>query len=75
MKKNELARRLARIGRISQAKAADQLDSVVHRILRNLRQGEAASLPGLGTFQPGGKPRFEADSSPPARPPGRKEKL
>lgn len=62
MTKSDLARRLARVGRISQAKAADQLDSVVHRILRNLRQGEAASLPGLGTFQPGSKPRFLVDT-------------
>jgi nucleoid DNA-binding protein len=61
MKKPELARRLARAGGISKAKAADQLDSVIHRIVRSLRQGEAAALPGLGTFQPGAKPRFEPE--------------
>lgn len=61
MKKPELARRLARAGGISKAKAADQLDSVVHRIVRSLRQGEAAALPGLGTFRPGAKPRFEPE--------------
>lgn len=68
MKKPELAVRLARAGRMSKAKAADQLDTVVHRIVRSLRQGEAAALPGLGTFQPGEKPRFELERSAPPKP-------
>ncbi len=61
MKKNDLARRLAREARLSQAQAADQLDEVINRILKRLRNGKPAALPGLGTFLPGGKPGFEFD--------------
>ena len=53
MKKSQIARRLARRSGISRAEAADQLDRVVHEILSNLRSGQAAPLPGLGTFVPG----------------------
>jgi nucleoid DNA-binding protein len=59
MKKTDLAARLARKSRISRAEAADQLDRLIHDILRDLRRGEAVSLPGLGTFKPGPKPRFQ----------------
>ena len=31
----------------------DQVDCVVHDILRRLRAGKPAALPGLGTLQPG----------------------
>ena len=50
MKKAEIAKRLAKQSNISPAAAADQLDSVVSEILRRVRQGKPASLPGLGTF-------------------------
>ena len=53
MKKTDLARRLARQTRVSPAAAADELDRVVHGILRNLRKGQPAVLPGLGTLTPG----------------------
>ena len=33
--------------------AADQLDRVVTRIIRTLRRGQRAHLPGLGTISPG----------------------
>ena len=36
-----------------QGEAADQLDRVVNEILSNLRSGNVAPLPGLGTFVPG----------------------
>jgi nucleoid DNA-binding protein len=52
MKKPEIAKRMARQTGLSQAEAADRLDCVVLQILRNLRQGKQASLPGLGTFTP-----------------------
>lgn len=58
MKKQELARRLARESGLSKAAAADQLDRLVHNILRRLRQGKSVSLPGLGTFVPGPKVAF-----------------
>jgi nucleoid DNA-binding protein len=61
MKKPDIAKRMARRTGLSEAEAADRLDHVVHQILRNLRQGKAASLPGLGTFmqRPDGKVAFQ----------------
>jgi nucleoid DNA-binding protein len=59
MKKIDLTRWIARRSNLSQAAAADQLDRVVHRILKNLRRGKAVSLPGLGTFKPGATTGFE----------------
>jgi len=58
MKKEQLAKRLAKESGISAAAAADQLDSVLTAILRRVRQGQSASLPGLGTFLPGGRMVF-----------------
>lgn len=53
MRKTDLAIRLARDGRVTAAQAADQLDRVVHCILKAVRSGRAARLPGLGRFLPG----------------------
>jgi len=64
MKKNEIAARLARQARVSPGAAADQLDRVVTEILKTLRKGENAKLPGLGTFLPGSKPTFRFDKKP-----------
>jgi nucleoid DNA-binding protein len=58
MKKEQLARRLAREAGITPAAAADQLDRVLNEILKRVRHGQSASLPGLGTFWPGPKPAF-----------------
>lgn len=58
MKKAKLAERLAEESGISTAAAADQLDIVLNGILRRVRQGETAPLPGLGIFLPGPKPAF-----------------
>jgi nucleoid DNA-binding protein len=58
MDKTELAKRLAKRSGVSPAEAADQLDQVVNGILAQLRRGEAAPLPGLGTFTPGRTWRF-----------------
>ncbi len=63
MKKAQLARRLAKESGISTAAAADQLDSILTGMLRRIRQGRSASLPGLGTFLPGPKPRFHFEQS------------
>jgi len=66
MKKEQLAKRLAKESGISAAAAADQLDSILTGILRRIRRGHSASLPGLGTFLPGPKPEFYfEDSLPP----------
>jgi nucleoid DNA-binding protein len=64
MKKAEIARRMAKESGVTRAQAADQLDSVVHDILQSLRHGRKASLPGLGTFTPGGAGmRFEREEA------------
>jgi nucleoid DNA-binding protein len=52
MKKTEIARRMAKRIRQTPAAAADRLDNIVHDILTNLRQGQTATLPGLGTLKP-----------------------
>jgi nucleoid DNA-binding protein len=65
MNKADLARRLAKRSGISPAEAADQLDRVVNGILVQLRRGETAPLPGLGTFTPGRTWRFNPEASSP----------
>jgi nucleoid DNA-binding protein len=62
MKKAQLAKRLARESGISTAAAADQMDTVLAGILRQIRRGHRASLPGLGIFLPGPKPEFHFDA-------------
>ena len=64
MKKEQLARRLAKESHISTAAAADQLDRVLHDILRRVRSGKSASFPGLGTFRPDRKSGFQFDIPP-----------
>jgi nucleoid DNA-binding protein len=59
MTKEQLARRLAKESRITTAAAADQLDRVMHDILKRVRSGQSASFPGLGTFRPDRKSGFQ----------------
>lgn len=61
MKKEQLARRLARESKVSPAAAADQVDRIVSDLLMKVRRGQAASLPGLGTFLPGSEKEFQFD--------------
>jgi hypothetical protein len=63
MKKAQLVKRLAKESGISTAAAADQLDSILNGVLRRIRRGQSASLPGLGTFLPGPKPEFYFEES------------
>jgi nucleoid DNA-binding protein len=51
MKNTDLAERLARETGVSQEQAADQLDEVISSILKTLKKGRSASLPGLGRFR------------------------
>ena len=44
MNKNELARRLARLSHRSRAKAADEVDTLVYQILKNLKRRPAKSV-------------------------------
>lgn len=56
MKKSDIAEDVARQGGVAPATAADQVDKAVNSIVRALRNGWPARLPGLGTITPG-KPR------------------
>jgi nucleoid DNA-binding protein len=53
MKKSELANDVANANGVDTGNAADQLDCVINRIVRTLRGGHPARLPGLGTIIPG----------------------
>jgi nucleoid DNA-binding protein len=48
MKREELARKLARQSRVSGAQARDQIDEMVRKILKALREGKPVKLPGVG---------------------------
>jgi hypothetical protein len=48
MKRNELARELARTAHLSTAAAQDHVDELVHEILRKLRAGEPVDITRLG---------------------------
>jgi hypothetical protein len=45
------------------AQAADQIDKVVHDLLRRLRDGKPANLPGLGVFIPGPQVQFQFEQT------------
>jgi len=61
MRRQQLAKRLAKQAGVSHAEAADRLDHVVCQIIANLKKGENALLPGLGKFTPGAKWDFSFD--------------
>ena len=48
MKREDLAGRLARESRVSRAQARDQVDELVRKILKALREGQPVELPGVG---------------------------
>lgn len=53
MKQKDFTKRYAERTRLSPAEAADQVNRVVHELLRRLRTGQSVSLPGLGAIPPG----------------------
>jgi nucleoid DNA-binding protein len=53
MKKSDLVREMAKRNGGNAGDAADQMDRVVNQIIRTLRSGNPARLPGLGTITPG----------------------
>ncbi len=63
MKKQEIAKQMARQSGVTQGEAADRLDRVVREILERLREGQSVPFPGLGHFRPGtgGKVVFQRD--------------
>lgn len=48
MRKEQIAASLARRTRLSRAEAADEVDRVVHEIIKCLREGRPVAVPGLG---------------------------
>ena len=60
----ELIERLAKVKSTTPAKAADDIDKVIHKVLKALRQGHSAKLHGLGEFLPGRQFRPENQDDP-----------
>jgi nucleoid DNA-binding protein len=48
MKREQLAKTLARQTGLSPSDAQNEVDKLVHNILRKLRQGHAVKVPGVG---------------------------
>jgi nucleoid DNA-binding protein len=48
MKREELVKTLARQTGLSKSAARDEVDELVHDILRRLRQGQPVKFPGMG---------------------------
>jgi nucleoid DNA-binding protein len=62
MKKRELAQHVAETKGVAPGTAADQMDQVVNELVRALKSGQAARLPGLGTIKPGKRWVFRRES-------------
>jgi nucleoid DNA-binding protein len=48
MKLEEIARKLAKQAHLPAAEARDQVDALVHKILKSLREGKPVEFPGIG---------------------------
>jgi nucleoid DNA-binding protein len=59
MRKQEIAKQLARQSGVTQGEAADRLDRVVHDILERLREGKPADFPGMGHFHSGANGKID----------------
>jgi len=68
MKKSDIANQIARETGVTQAQAADQLDEVVTSILKKLKKGQSANLPGLGRLHRDVKLGLQFTQTPPRRP-------
>ena len=62
MKKRELAQHAAEMHGVPPETAADQLDQAVNKLIRTLRSGQSARLPGLGIIEPGKRWVFRRES-------------
>jgi nucleoid DNA-binding protein len=65
MKKANLAREIAKRRGVGAGDAADELDCVVNHIIRTLKHGHPARLPGLGTIIPGKHWTFQQERDEP----------
>ena len=63
MKKSDLAKDIGKRHGVEPGDAADQMDRVVNEIVRALRQGKMARLPGLGTISPGKQWTFRPEKN------------
>jgi len=48
MRREELASKLARKANLPAAAARDEVDAMVHKILKSLREGRPVEFPGIG---------------------------
>jgi nucleoid DNA-binding protein len=51
MKREQIAKTLAREAGLSKIAARDQVDELVHQILERLRQGRSVHVPGVGKLK------------------------
>ena len=70
MKKTDIAQLMARENGISRGEAADQLDEVITSILKALKRGGSANLPGLGRLRRDPKGGLRFTQKPPRSPHG-----
>jgi nucleoid DNA-binding protein len=63
MKRSDLIEEMTRKSGGGKGDAADQMDRAVTQIIRTLRRGKPARLPGLGTINPGKQWTFRAESN------------
>lgn len=61
MKKPELANAAAVERGVTPETVADEMDLAINRLLRTLRNGQEARLPGLGSILPGKRWVFRQD--------------
>jgi len=57
MKREELAKKLARKTGLSNSEARNEVDELVHNILHKLRKGQQVKVPGVGKLVGNKKPR------------------
>ena len=65
MKKSDLAREIAKRRSGRAGDAADEMDCAVNQIIRTLKRGHPARLPGLGTITPGKYWTFQQEHNEP----------
>jgi nucleoid DNA-binding protein len=61
MKKADLIKQVVKQHGVEPGTAADQMDQAVNQLVRALRSGKSARLPGLGTISPGKQWVFRQD--------------
>jgi len=57
MKREEIAKTLARQTGLSHSAARNEVDELVHKILHKLRKGQQVKVPGVGKLLGNKKPR------------------